>query len=113
MFKKTTLSLAAAIAAFAPIAAHAEISENITITVSIDDLDLSSVKDQSRLESSIKTATREICAAGNPRLSAELAAEKRCVEQVNTSVRGQIDLAISKTAPRHAANTKVAASPAV
>ena len=54
MYKKATLSLAAAITLLAPIAATAQTEEATSITVNVDDLNLSSPKDQARMYNRIK-----------------------------------------------------------
>ena len=111
MFKKATLSLAAAITLLAPVAATAQTEEATSVTVNVDDLDLSSPKDQARMNNRIKTAARMICGDPGDRSFAAIKAQKECVNQAVSNSGAQAKLAISKAVPRHAINTQSVRAP--
>ncbi|MFC4291389.1 UrcA family protein [Sphingorhabdus arenilitoris] len=111
MFKKVTLSLAATFAILAPVAAHAQSEETISVRVNIDDLNLNSAKDQARLNSRINSAAQQICGTSNGRSLGDRQAEIRCRSEVKSAVQSQVDFAIAGSASRQAINTRNNASP--
>jgi UrcA family protein len=113
MFKKTTLSLAAAIALLAPVAVSANDIDTVSVTVNVADLDLNSAKDQNRLNTRIKSAARKVCGTQNPRSLSEQVMSANCMANAlkSTSKQAAIMIAASKAGKRHAVNT-VAALPA-
>ena len=110
MFKKITLSLAATIALLAPVAATAQAEEAATMTVNVEDLDLSSPQDQARMDTRIKTAARMICGNSGGKSFQDIKAQKECVSQAIAGSEPQARLAISKALPRHAIDMKLVQS---
>ncbi len=107
MFKKTTLSLAAAITLLAPVAASANDIDTVSVTVKIADLNLNSAKDQSRLNTRIKSAARKVCKTYNSRSLTENTHRARCMTAALERADSQVAIATaaSKTGLRHAVNT--------
>jgi UrcA family protein len=107
MFKKATLSLAAVIAVLAPVAAHANDIENVSITVNAADLDLRSAKDQNRLNARIKSAARAVCNANSSRSLSDKVNTANCMSAAIVSANQQADIMIaaSKAGQGQAVNT--------
>jgi UrcA family protein len=107
MFKKTTLSLAAAISLLAPVAVHANEFENVSVTVKAADLDLNSAKDQTRLNTRIKSAARSICYVNGVRSLSDKVNAANCMAAAIqlASQQTAIMIAASKAGQSHAVNT--------
>lgn len=95
MFKKTTLSLAAAIALLAPTIASASDIETVSASVKIADLDLNTEKGQARLNARIKSAARAVCQTNNGRSLSEKAMQTKCVNDALALAKKQADVAVS------------------
>ncbi|NJM50917.1 MAG: UrcA family protein [Sphingomonadales bacterium] len=109
MFKKTGLSLAAAITILVPAAAHAQ-NDSIRISVQTGDLDLRNAKDQMRLTSRIKTAAKQICGSTGRSLI-DRQAEFQCRDVITKAVQSQVVMAATGTAARQAMNMRNGAAP--
>jgi UrcA family protein len=107
MFKKATLSLAAAISVLAPAAAHANDVENVSITINASDLNLSLAKDQKRLNTRIKSAARQVCSIGQARSLSDKVDAANCMAAAIVSANQQsaIMIAASKAEKSQAVNT--------
>jgi UrcA family protein len=110
MFKKITLSLTATIALLAPVAATAQTEDATSMTVNVDDLDLSSRQDQARMYSRIKTAARMICGNTNGRSLEDFKLQKKCISEVVAGSQSQANLAVAKALPSHAIEMKLVQS---
>jgi UrcA family protein len=107
MFKKATLSLAATISMLAPVAAHANEFENTSVIVNVEDLDLNSVKGQSRLNTRIKSAARAVCSTNGSRSLADKINTTNCMAAAIEAAGQQtaIMIATSKASKSQAINT--------
>lgn len=88
------LTLALSLAAVATPAMAAE-SENATVEVRIDDLDLTRTADRERLDTRIKTAARSVCRSGL-RGTAERARQSACASNAIEKAGLQVARAIAQ-----------------
>lgn len=107
MFKKTALSLAAAIILMAPAVSHATATGTVTMKVETADLQLDTEQGQARLNRRINSAIREVCQSFNARTLSEQTAMKKCVLAAKAQAAQQAmnALAASKAKTRQAINT--------
>lgn len=88
------LTLALSLAAVATPALAAE-SENATVEVRIDDLDLTRTADRERLDTRIKTAARSVCRSGL-RGTAERARRSACASNAIEKAELQVERAVAQ-----------------
>ncbi|MBL8650171.1 MAG: UrcA family protein [Sphingopyxis sp.] len=71
-------------------------SDTVSVQVRTADLDLTTARDQQRLEQRVTNAARRLCRAGGARGVAEMAAQAPCIEAALSSARPQADRAIAQ-----------------
>ncbi len=92
--RKTLIAIAAITTAIAAPAAAQDASENVTITVQTNDLDLTSQADQQRLDNRVETAIRRACRSGGRDLASRQV-ETACRASLTDAANPRVELAIA------------------